>query len=684
MNEKVRFWALPGRGLPPRPVEAFLVKRLRLTSQRDRASASDIVQIFLGAAAAALLASLPLLAARSPRAPLNPTPVRTFGPTDPKELEAFLDPIFSSGMVRWHIPGAVFLLVKDGRVFFARGYGYSDLIKRTAVDPAKTVFRVGSVSKLFTATAVLQLAERGEVDLHTDVNRYLKTFQLEENFPAPVTLANLLTHTGGFDDRAIGIAARNAQDQAPLGEYLARSMPPRVRPPGEMYNYSSHGIALAGYIVETVSGQPFGEYVEKNILEPLEMRQSSFSPAAAPVAEIARSYAVVNGTVQAVPYDFFNIGPAVGLNSTASDMAHFMIANLEHGVFDGHRLLSERMLREMHRQQYTDDPHLPGRTYGFYEKFRNGWRSIGHGGNIRGFGSLLLLVPEARAGIFLSTNLDEPRFDVELVHKFFVHYFPSRVAADPPAPNPLFLTKATNYVGRYRINPYSRTTLEKLATLNWQYRLTALPDGSLQLHTPHDYTPPTRWVEVTPDLFESANGEGRAVFRLDSDGRAKALLLDTGEFEKLAWYETAGFQVNLVKTLLLVFLSLGLVWPLEYALRRMLQRPRASSWSRTAGSARLVAVAAGASALVFIVGFVRTARHMDFWEFIYGIPAPIHRLLVIPPFTALAACGMVFFDVRAWAKGVGSVLDRLYYTMVTVAALVFVWFLVFWNLLNVR
>ena len=173
--------------------------------------------------------------------------------------------------------GAVFLLVKDGRVFFARGYGYSDLMKRTAVDPAKTVFRVGSVSKLFTATAVLQLAERGEVDLHTDVNRYLKTFQLEENFPAPVTLANLLTHTGGFDDRAIGIAARNAQDQAPLGEYLARSMPPRVRPPGEMYNYSSHGIALAGYIVETVSGQPFGEYVEKNILEPLEMRQSSFS-----------------------------------------------------------------------------------------------------------------------------------------------------------------------------------------------------------------------------------------------------------------------------------------------------------------------------------------------------------------------------------------------------------------------
>jgi CubicO group peptidase (beta-lactamase class C family) len=674
---------LPAQAGPPtQAVEAFLVKRLRLTSKRAQAFASSLVGCFLGAPAAALLVSFPLLAARGPRGVPNPIPVRTSGPTDPKELEAFLDPILSSGMARWHIPGAVFLLVKDSRVFFAKGYGYSDLAKAAAVDPDKTVFRVGSVSKLFTATAVLQLAERGQVDLHTDVNRYLKTFQVDENFPAPVTLANLLTHTGGFDDRAIGIAARSPGGQMPLGEYLAHSMPPRVRPPGEMYNYSSHGMALAGYIVETVSGQPFADYVEKNILGPLEMRRSSFLLTGVPPGEIARGYAKLNGTVTSVPYDFFNIGPAVGLNSTASDMAHFMIANLEGGVFDGHRLLSEQTLAEMHREQYTDDPALPGRTYGFYEKYRNGWRTIGHGGNIRGFGSLLLLVPEARLGVFISTNLDEPRFDDDLVQKFFDHYFPPKVQVDPPVPKPAFLTEAADYVGSYRINPYSRTTLEKLATLNWQYRITAVPDGTLELHSPRDYTPATRWVEVTPQLFERADGGGRAVFRRDASGRVTALVLDTGVLEKLAWYETAAFQVNLVKTLLLVFLSVGLVWPLDYASRRILKRPRASSWSQRWG--RLIAVAGGASAVVFIVGFVRLARHMDFWEFIYGIPAPIHKLLAIPTFTALAACGMLFLDVRAWAKGVGSVFDRLYYTLLTVAALVFVWFLLFWNLLKVR
>ncbi len=608
-----------------------------------------------------------------------PNPAGTYGPRGPKELEELLDPIFANGMAKWHIPGAVVLLVKDGQVVFAKGYGYSNVAKKTAVEPDTTVFRVGSVSKLFTATAILQLAERNQVDLHTDVNRYLKTFQLQENFPAPVTLANLLTHTGGFDDRAIGIAARSPAEQVALGEYLRRSMPPRVRPPGEIYNYSSHGIALAGYIVETVSHEPFADFVENNILRPLDMRHSSFSDA--PRAELAQGYLFRNGALEPAPYDTFNIGPAVAMNSTASDMAHFMIANLEGGVYQGRRILSEQTLEQMQGQQYTDDPRLPGRTYGYYEKFYNGWRAIGHGGNIRGFGSLLLLVPEAHLGIFLSTNLDEPRFDDDLVHKFFDRYFPPREAVDPPTLNPAFRTQAQKFAGAYRINPYSRTSLEKLATLYWQYHIEALPDGTLELHSPRDYTPPTRWVEVAPLEFQKSDGEDRAVFREDANGRVSALLLGTGSLEKLAWYETARFQVTLVKVLLLVFLSLALVWPSEFVLRRVSGRPAVSTWVRQLG--RFAAISVGASAIVFIVGFVRAARSMDLWDFIYGVPAPIQKLLVLPPFTALAACGMLGFDVRAWLKGEGSLFDRLYYTLLTVAAAVFVWFLVFWNLLKV-
>jgi CubicO group peptidase (beta-lactamase class C family) len=662
--------------LPVREGELPL-NRVRFTFQHGRRHSPRPINILAYMATALILMCPSFAAGRGRGKPKSP--VVLLGPRDPKELEEFLDPIFSIGMAKWHIPGAVVLLAKDGQVIFAKGYGYSDLKQKTAVHPESTVFRVGSVSKLFTATAVLELLERGQVDLHADVNHYLRSFQLPKNFPAPVTLAHLLTHTGGFDDRAIGIAARSPGDQVPLGEYLAHSMPPRVRPPGEIYSYSSHGIALAGYIVETVSHEPFADFVESNILRPLDMRHSSIS--GAPEAELAQGYVFRNGALEPAPYDTFNIGPAVAMNSTASDMAHFMIANLEGGVYQGRRLLSERTLEEMQRQVYTDDPRLPGRTYGYYEKYFNGWRAIGHGGNIRGFGSLLLLVPEAHLGIFLSTNLDEPRFDDDLVHKFFDRYFPPREAVDPPTPNPAYRTRAQKFAGAYRINPYSRTSLEKLATLYWQYHIEAFPDGTLELHSPRDYTPPTRWVEVAPLEFQKSDGEDRAVFREDASGRVTALLLGTGSLEKLAWYETARFQVTLVKVLLLVFLSLALVWPLEFVLRRVSWHPAVSTWVRHLG--RLAAISVGASAIVFIVGFVRAARSMDLWDFIYGVPAPIQKLLVLPPFTALAACGMLALDVRAWIRGEGSVFDRLYYTLLTVAAAVFVWFLVFWNLLKV-
>ncbi|PYV16152.1 MAG: serine hydrolase [Acidobacteria bacterium] len=683
ISESVRnlFWRIYRFFVVAAAVAAFLALAAFFAPGAARGAGKVAPPAQAGAGVTAAAGSAGLRPANGPAKPACARRGRRFGPRDPKELGAFLDPIFSNGMAQWHIPGAVFLLVRDGRVVFAKGYGYSDLSQKTAVEPDTTVFRAGSVSKLFTATAVLDLVERGQLDLHTDVNRYLQTFQLPENFSKPVTLANLLTHTGGFDDRAIGIAARNPRERVPLGEYLARSMPPRVRPPGELYSYSSHGIALAGYIVETVSHEPFEEFVETYILEPLAMRHSSFSLEGVPATKLARGYIVRNGAVEPVPYDAFNIGPAVGLNSTASDMAHFMIANLEGGVYQGRRLLPEPTLREMQRQQYTDDPRLPGRTFGYYEKYFNGWRAIGHGGNIRGFGSLLLLVPEAHLGIFLSMNLDEPRFEDEFLHNFFDHYFPPREAVDPPAPNPAFRAQARKFEGSYRINPYTRTSLEKLATLYWQYRLKALPDGTLELHSPRDYTPPTRWVEVGPLEIERADGEDRAVFRRDGSGRITALLLSTGGLEKLAWYETTAFQVRLVKILLLIFLSFLVVWPLEFALRRLFRRPMVSSWSRRL--ARLAAIATGVSAVVFIVGFVRTARAMDLWDFTYGVPAPIQRLLVIPPFTALGAFGMLVFDVRAWRKVEGTAFDRLYYTFLTAAAIGFVWFLGFWNLVKV-
>ena len=170
------------------------------------------------------------------------------GPTDPQELEAFLDGFFAEQMEALHIPGAVFILVKDGETFFTQGYGLANLGSQRPVIPDETLFRVGSVSKRFTDTAIMQLVEQGRLNLDDDVNEYLESFQLEENYPRPVTIANLLTHTGGFDERLTGTGVRSPSELVPLGQYLADNMPPRVMPPGDTISYSNHGYALAALV----------------------------------------------------------------------------------------------------------------------------------------------------------------------------------------------------------------------------------------------------------------------------------------------------------------------------------------------------------------------------------------------------------------------------------------------------
>jgi CubicO group peptidase (beta-lactamase class C family) len=179
------------------------------------------------------------------------------GPTDAAELEAFFDEILVEQMQSYHVPGVTVSVVKDGELFFAKGYGYANLEQRLPVDPETSLFRIASITKLFTWTAVMQQVEQGQLDLNADVNAYLTAFQVPDTYPEPITLAHLMAHTAGFEDQGIGTGARTKQDVPPLGEYLARHLPTRVRPPGLISAYSNHGAALAGYIVAEVSGIPY-------------------------------------------------------------------------------------------------------------------------------------------------------------------------------------------------------------------------------------------------------------------------------------------------------------------------------------------------------------------------------------------------------------------------------------------
>jgi CubicO group peptidase (beta-lactamase class C family) len=326
------------------------------------------------------------------------------GPTDPKELEAFLDNFFAEQMASLHVPGAVVTIVKDGKIFFTKGYGYADLEKKLPVVPDKTLFRAYSVSKTFTATAIMQLVEQGKLKLDEDVNKYLKTFQLKGDFKEPVTLANLMTHTAGFVDTDTMLAHGDLRTRS-FGENLAQNMPPRSKPLGT-FRYSNYGASLGGYIVETTSGEPFAEYIERHILKPLGMRHSTFLlPRQLPpgvAANVAVGYRYEDGVYKPMTPDEgdFWTAPAANLLTTGTDIAPFMIAHLQRGRYGTTRILKEATIEEMHKPRQIGE--APLMAYGFFPHFENNQRGMFHNGGWDGAISQMYLLPEHNIGWFIS------------------------------------------------------------------------------------------------------------------------------------------------------------------------------------------------------------------------------------------------------------------------------------------
>jgi CubicO group peptidase (beta-lactamase class C family) len=193
-------------------------------------------------------------------------------PLTQADLTAWLDGFFPYALARGDVAGAVVVVVKDGNVLLQKGYGYSDVAAKKPVDPERTLFRPGSVSKLLTWTAVMQLVEQNKLDLDADISGYLD-FALPPHDGPPITLRHLLTHTPGFDEIQRALIVTEVEDLMSLEQSLKRWVPPRVLAAGSMPSYSNYGAALAGYIVQRVSGQSFDDYVDGKILGPLGMKQ---------------------------------------------------------------------------------------------------------------------------------------------------------------------------------------------------------------------------------------------------------------------------------------------------------------------------------------------------------------------------------------------------------------------------
>jgi len=235
------------------------------------------------------------------------------------DVEAFLDGLVPLQIKEDDVAGVTISVVKDGKLLFAKGYGYADVEKKKPVSPQETLFRPGSISKLFTWTAVMQLFEQGKLDLDRDVNEYLD-YKIPDAFGKPITLKNIMTHTPGFEEQIKDLFLTDST-KPNLGQYLKTHIPARIYPPGTVPAYSNYATTVAGYIVERISGKPFDEYVAENILKPLNMTRSTFTqPLPSELAPLMSSgYRL--GSAEAGPFEVINAFPAGSLSSSATDMA---------------------------------------------------------------------------------------------------------------------------------------------------------------------------------------------------------------------------------------------------------------------------------------------------------------------------------------------------------------------------
>jgi CubicO group peptidase (beta-lactamase class C family) len=605
------------------------------------------------------------------------------GPTDPAELEAFLDPVMRAKMDAYHVAGAVVAVVKDGELIFSRGYGLADVAANKPVDPETTLFHIGSIAKTFAFTAVMQLVEQGKLDLDADINTYLD-FKIPATYPEPITLAHLMSHSAGMDELFFGAAAPSPDQVIPLGEYLRADLPPRIRPPGIVSAYTNYGAALAGYIVERVSGQPYFDYIEEHILQPLRMEHSS-TRLVLPEAlrqDLSLGYAYQDGAFQAMEdYLFYEHGlPAASLKSTANDMAHYMIAHLQDGAYQDVQILQPETARLMHTQHFSEDPRLLGWAHGFAVFRAANPAAINHAGLTVYHHTEMVLAPEKGFGIFVADNTgnQDKRFTESVIAAFFDHYFPQAVT--PPTPLAGSTSDLRALEGSYRPANLAYSKAEKLRIVMSLLNIRAQDDGSLLLD---GIGLSQRYVEVAPLFFQRDDGQhvnflDHFTFRDDPDGKGKYLLFDIGAFQKLPWYETMGFNLLFSALVLLLFLSVplaALIWRLSPRLR-----PQAALQPRSARLARWLLGLLVALYFISLAGMFSAFANEA--AVIYGtaVANQVGQLLAIP--VALLALGAVVYTFIAWKRKFWSLGWRIHYTLVTLAALAVVWWYFNWNILG--
>ena len=582
------------------------------------------------------------------------------------------------------VPGVVAIAANDQEIIYEGAFGKRDLGKDDAMT-VDSVFWIASMTKAITTAAAMQLVEQGKINLDADINTYLTRFQLENNYPAPITARHLLTHTSGIEDRLFGNTVPSADRLVSLGDYFAAHVPRRIRPPGEQIAYSNTGMALAGHLVEAVSGLSFEEYVERNVFQPLSMTRSSFrQPYPARLAPDVVPSGADSGAML--------LYPAGSMISTGADMGRFIAAHLNGGRLGDARILSEETVREMHRQHFTGHARMPGVAYGFFENYTNGRRILFHTG-LSGHQSLLCLLTEENIGFYMVLSGRQGGAYQDLRRKFMQafldRYYPAAQRFSLPAPPSDFTQRAARFTGLYRPNLLPRTTIETLGNLAADTRVTSNGDGTLTVSLPPFGAKSFRIVEVEPMLFRS---EDNFYFAFGEDERGNITRLqmsgsvvDPIGFERLKWYESGTLHAVLAATGFFVFLSFCLITLVGFILHffrkakqgepSMAREPRLA-WRMAFLVSALVILSPVLALVWYHIGDPELRP--------YKVSSALYVSLSVLQLAALLGLTLPILTFKAWKQGYWSMMRRIYFSVVALAGLLMIPFFYYWNLLGFR
>ncbi|NHJ49148.1 MAG: beta-lactamase family protein [Asgard group archaeon] len=614
------------------------------------------------------------------------------------ELESFLDGFIPNQLEQHSVPGMTLSIVKDNELLFAKGYG--NRTETPSVNPVianQTLFRIGSVSKLFTAVAVLQLVENSTLNLDTDVNNYFTAFQIPDTFEEPITLRHLLTHTPGFEEKAYPSIFSSQLGIPSLEEFCIEILPDRVHSPGTITSYSNYGFTLMGYIIEQVSGKTFEDYIEDEIFFPLGMNSSTFKE---PLPTVHMLTNMSTGFFESgYPgfFEYLSVVPAGSCSSTATDMAKFMIALLDNGHYNGYQMLLNETVEIMQEEHFTTHPNLPGVCLSLYEFDTHDTHIIGHSGDTIFFHSLMALIPEDDLGFFVSYNSQTGSIARdEFFAAFFDQYYPHNIEVVPMKNygrnlgqyTVLYLSTRRYYSDKY-IEPltfgFPPYEIIEQDYLDEAWFITKSSDGRLQLLG-------LEFIQVEPDYFIESTGtyDLEIAFIRNKRGRITnfytSIAVPMYSFEKIHPIYTTPEGFNFILLLIeIIILGVSITWGITALIRKKKKieveesiLPSVAKWLNVG----VIAFSIVPFILLITNSYADLLRVQDSYIGLNGF-------IVFPILTVILIAGMITFSTLSWI-GIGNknkkpywkLWDRILYTVVTVLSLGLIVYFVCFNLLG--